>query len=65
MNILFTCAGRRNYLINYFKEAINGHGLIIAADTQLTAPAMMDADIAIKVPGIYEDNYISVLEKYV
>ena len=52
-NILFTCAGRRNYLINYFKEALNGNGQIIAVDEQVLAPAMEDADISIKVPSLY------------
>ena len=62
INILFTCAGRRNYLINYFKEALNGEGQIIAADMNITAPAMVDADLAIVVPGIYEDHYIEELK---
>ena len=61
MNILFTCAGRRNYLINYFKEALKGQGKVFAADMQLSAPALVDADVAIKVPGIYEKNYIPTL----
>lgn len=61
MNILFTCAGRRNYLINYFKEALNGEGKVFAVDAQLTAPAMVDADVAIQVPSIYDKDYIEVL----
>jgi carbamoyl-phosphate synthase large subunit len=61
MNILFTCAGRRNYLINYFKEALNGDGLVIASDMQVSAPALIDADIAVKVPAIYDENYIPTL----
>lgn len=61
MNILFTCAGRRNYLINYFKEALKNKGKVFAADMQLTAPALVDADVAIQVPGIYEENYISAI----
>ena len=61
MNILFTCAGRRNYLINYFKEALNGDGKIFATDMQLTAPAMVDADVAIQVPSIYSKDYIPSL----
>ena len=65
MNILFTCAGRRNYLINYFKESLQNQGKIFAADMNLTAPAMVDADIAIKVPNIYDTNYISTLKKIV
>src|SRR5690554_6219534 len=61
MNILFTCAGRRNYLINYFKEALDGTGKVFATDMQLTAPALVDADVALKVPGIYDNDYISAL----
>lgn len=61
MNILFTCAGRRNYLINYFKEAINGQGKICAADKDTTATALVDADIAIQLPDIYQDDYIDKL----
>src|SRR5690554_4949001 len=61
MNILFTCAGRRNYLINYFKEALKGDGKVFATDKQLTAPALVDADIALLVPDIYDDNYIPEL----
>ncbi|MFK7782901.1 ATP-grasp domain-containing protein [Psychroserpens sp.] len=62
LNLLFTCAGRRNYLINYFKEAIKGQGKIFAADMSDTAPAMVDADEAIIVPSIYDDHYISTLK---
>lgn len=64
-NILFTCAGRRNYLINYFKEAIGDNGNIVAVDMQLTAPALVDADIAKKVPGIYDENYIPTLKNII
>ncbi|RKE95302.1 ATP-grasp domain-containing protein [Ichthyenterobacterium magnum] len=65
INILFTCAGRRNYLINYFKEAMKGRGLIIAADMSNSAPAMVDADLAILVPSIYDNNYIEALKKII
>lgn len=65
MNILFTCAGRRNYLINYFKIANNGHGKILATDVQYNAPALIDADIALLVPDIYNENYIPALEKII
>lgn len=65
MNILFTCAGRRNYLINYFKEALNGDGKVFASDMQLTAPALVDADVALQVPAIYAIDYIDVLKSIV
>jgi carbamoyl-phosphate synthase large subunit len=64
-NILFTCAGRRNYLINYFKDALNGNGKIFAADQTLFAPALVDADVAITVPNIHNENYISALKKII
>lgn len=59
MNILFTCAGRRNYLIEYFKNIIGESGKVIAADMQLSAPSMAIADRAIVVPAVYDDDYIS------
>ena len=37
MNILFSCAGRRTYLLKYFKEALQNEGLIVATDMQLSA----------------------------
>ena len=59
MNILFTCAGRRTYLLKYFKRELAGDGLIIGADMQLTAPALSAADIKVSVPSVYDDNYIN------
>lgn len=61
-NILFTCAGRRNYLINYFKEALKGDGKVIAVDKKTNAPSLIDADVAIQVPDIYSDLYIQSLK---
>jgi len=52
-------------LINYFKEALKGKGKVFATDMQLTAPALVDADVAIQVPGIYEPNYIEVLKEII
>ncbi|MBX2922970.1 MAG: ATP-grasp domain-containing protein [Chitinophagaceae bacterium] len=65
MNILFTCAGRRNYLINYFKEALGDDGKVLASDMQDSAPAMVDADEAFIVPAIYEDGYLDAIKKIV
>lgn len=68
MNILFTCAGRRNYLINYCKQALNGQGKVLATDMSKLAPAMSDADISLIVPSIYSEDYIpkllSIVKKY-
>ena len=62
-NILFTCAGRRNYLINYFKEALDGEGLVLAADQDPTAAALIDADKALILPSFSENNYLDELFK--
>ncbi len=58
VNILFTCAGRRTYLLKYFKEQLGGDGKIIGADMQLSAPALTAADIKEQVPAVYSDDYI-------
>jgi carbamoyl-phosphate synthase large subunit len=61
-NILFTCAGKRNYLLRYFKEALKGKGKIIAVDNHKYAAASADADVFIQVPNIYDKTYVSKLE---
>lgn len=61
MNILFTCAGRRTYLLKYFKEQLGSDGLIIGADMQLTAPALSVADVKVTVPAVYDEHYVEVL----
>ena len=61
MNILFTCAGRRTYLLKYFKEQLNGEGKIIGADMLLTAPALSVADVKVTVPAVYDEHYVEVL----
>lgn len=58
-NILFTCAGRRTYLLKYFKEQLGDDGKIIGADMQLSAPALSAADVKEQVPAVYADNYIN------
>lgn len=58
MNILFTCAGRRTYLLKYFKEQLGDRGLIVGTDMQLSAPALSIADIKEQVPAVYASDYI-------
>lgn len=68
MNILFTCAGRRTYLLKYFKEQLGDDGKIIATDMQLSAPALTAADVKVRVPAVYAPDYIDqtleVCKKY-
>lgn len=61
MNILFTCAGRRTYLLKYFKEQLGNEGKIIGADMQLTAPALSAADERVLVPAVYDEHYVDAL----
>ena len=58
MNILFTCAVRRTYLLKYFKENLDEGDRIIATDMQLTAPALQVADVKKQVPSVYDSKYI-------
>ena len=61
MNILFTCAGRRTYLLKYFKEQLGDDGKIVGADMQLTAPALSAADERVLVPAVYDEHYVDAL----
>lgn len=63
MNILFSCAGRRNYLLQYFRNALAGKGQIFATDLSPLAPAMAEADQAFLVPRVDADNYLEALLK--
>ena len=65
LNILFTCAGRRNYLINYFKEALDGEGLVLAADKSVSAPALVDADLGVKMESVDDPSYIPELKSMI
>jgi len=57
MNILFTCAGRRKYLVDYFQQEELVEK-VIGADMSNTAPALASCDAWYQVPGIYEPEYI-------
>ena len=59
MNLLFTCAGRRNYLLKYFKEIKDTK--IFACDVSIYAPALYAADEYFIVPEVYDNNYITIL----
>jgi carbamoyl-phosphate synthase large subunit len=63
MNILLTSVGRRTYMVNYFKEALQGNGLVHAANNVETY-AMKIADRSVLSPLIYDDNYIDFLLDY-
>ena len=60
MNLLFTCAGRRTYLLKYFKENLSEDDKIVATDMQLSAPALQVADVKLKVPAVYDPEYVNI-----
>lgn len=64
LNLLFTSVGRRSYLIEYFKEALDGKGLIHVANSDEHSPAFLVADRFVVTPLIYDDSYIPFLLEY-
>ena len=60
MNILLTSAGRRTYLVDYFKQALGAEGLVYAANS-VQSPALEQADGAVLTPLIYDAAYIPFL----
>ncbi|WKU19023.1 ATP-grasp domain-containing protein [Advenella alkanexedens] len=63
MNVLLTCAGRRHYLASYFKNALTGHGKVVGADMDLSAPALQACDVTAKVPEVFSNNYLNTLKE--
>ena len=56
MNILLTSAGRRTYLVEYFKEALKlaeEPGMVHAANSKIS-PAFSAADKKVVTPLIYD-----------
>lgn len=58
MNVLLTCAGRRNYLVEFFRAALDGGGQVYAADCSKDAPALQEADRSFVVPPVTHPGYI-------
>lgn len=65
-NVLLTCAGRRNYLVSFFRAALADAGLsgdVYVADASSEAPAMLEADDehARTVPPVDDPRYFDAL----
>lgn len=63
MNILILSAGTRNKIVQYFRKALAGRGLVIATDCSDIAPAIYDADRFHIVPRMTEPGYLDVILK--
>lgn len=61
MNVLLTCAGRRNYLIQFFRAALGPDGGVFAADASVHAPALWEADAAFVLPLLDDPDYLDRL----
>src|SRR5690606_13518693 len=61
MNVLLSCAGRRHYLATYFSQGLESAGWVIGTDMSLSAPALHACHVAVKVPGVFANNYLSSL----
>ena len=64
MNILITSAGRRSYLVEYFKKVLHGKGNVFVANSNPINPAFRVADHSVVTPLIYDEGYIPFLLKY-
>ena len=64
MNILLTSVGRRAYMVRYFKEALEGNGLVHVCNSDDNTVAFCYADKTIISPLIYSDDYIPFLLHY-
>lgn len=64
MNILLTSVGRRSYLVNYFKKALDGDGEVHVMNSSKTSPAFLVADKATVSPLISDKSYIPFLLTY-
>ena len=61
MNVLITSIGRRNYMVEYFREALAGKGKIVAVNSTANTPGMLAADKSYVAPPINSGKYLEFL----
>lgn len=68
MNVLITAAGRRAYLVEYFKKAVDPCGEVICANIYPGTPAMLAADhsyvVSLSSHPHYVDEIITICRKH-
>jgi carbamoyl-phosphate synthase large subunit len=65
MNVLITCAGRRNYLVDYFKDAVHPTGgKVHVFNTDTNSAAYWRGDVAVLSPFATDPQYAEFLENY-
>ena len=58
MNLLILSVGTRDKLIRYFKRSLAGAGRLVAADADVLAPALYEADVPYVAPPISSSEYL-------
>lgn len=60
-NILILSCGTRDKVVQYFKKALRGRGMVIATDMSELAPAVYEADKFYQVPRMIAPGYLDVI----
>lgn len=63
-NILLSSAGRRTYLVEWFRGALGGRGLVHASNSDAAATSLAAADRGVVTPLIYSDEYVPFMLDY-
>ncbi|MBV8211650.1 MAG: ATP-grasp domain-containing protein [Verrucomicrobia bacterium] len=58
---MLTCAGRRVYSLEIFKEAVGDRSRVFACDSSADAAALQKADKAFVVPSVDQEDYVDTL----
>ncbi len=61
MNIMLTSSGRRGYMVDYFKKALKGKGIVYAGNCDANVSSFAYADRTVVTPVIFGDDYIEFL----
>ncbi len=61
MNLLFSCVGRRSYLIDYFKQSLTDSDCIIGTSNSKWASALQYCDKRFYMPDIVSEHYIDAM----
>jgi carbamoyl-phosphate synthase large subunit len=61
MNVLLSCSGCRNYLIDFFKAALAGSGQVFVCDSNPDAVSLQEADRAFIMPRSTQEGYFDRL----
>jgi carbamoyl-phosphate synthase large subunit len=62
MNIILTCVGRRNYLVDYFRsELIPSGGKVYVTSNHPNVAGFCTSDGSFIVPSLFDPNYVDVL----